>query len=1382
MAPKKLSYGVTPWGNALLEAMNSLGGRLERGKTLARTGKVYDTSIRGNEVSSRCKGSYSPYYDVGCTWPLYTGEEKNAIVGLIQQNPQYLGEILRGNLPLELIEKLQRIGGTPLLPTSYRQLNGECNCPDNMGGGGCYGGTSKKTGDPCKHQAGLFYMIIEEVDKNPFTLFSLHGLDLMANLGMGSVGQGSSLVFPFSTDSYDVNTNTDADGTITKFDVHGNINFPQIRNVTPFVSKLLSDNPVFDTTGNFKAVLLNMYHLATAKTKSSKMLLAKPAWACKAVEEDWERLEAILTRSHFSMNTNALLEVKNNSTFVTIENALFATVNEYSDSDSICIDRRTVDYRYTLTPIQLDTALSCMQNAPVISLDTFLILLLQLKSGDAGTPSYKFFWYCARQAFLFVTSGCFLPTVVPSDTEGSGMKWVVRYRPLTCNTAVAESMKGLCTLYPMPIDGTKTGMYFNSSLTHDTSNISQLAPIAGTHIVVSLFITMLMNRLNSPGKNTPLHATFFKGAEFMALTLGQKSIGRSVVNWLAVFNIVDFEYDIELCISPVADRDDHDFSIQLTPKTTPDTKKTRTLNESVDERSSVSLERIFHPHVIIKNSPRQAPHIMQLLSALGEYIPNIGELMKRASTRITMDQFENLVLNSEPILTVLGVKLTIPKGILKVLKPRLVMVGSLESENDDDMASTRTMGYLDLAELLTFKPMIALGDVTITPEEFEDLLDVEHKLVAFREAYIELNASEVRSLLKRAREVEQQEMHINPMDLLKTYFGGLSRLSMNMFLGSSEAEMLDRILRVDNLIIPGTLNATLRPYQERGLSWIVSNITKVGGCILADDMGLGKTIQVIVTLLHLKATGMLSHDRPALVVAPASLLTNWAREFEKFAATLHVKVHHGVARDIRFHKTSKVSLSTESSAAISEEANRYANPNVDVKPDITSDIVAKKRMAEMNTMHDANSSIKRVRTNDQLKAMAIALEKTHLPEVILTSYGTIKTDAKLFAKFNMSIMIIDEAQAIKNHKSQVSKICKQVSKTATARLALSGTPVENRLSELHSLFDFILPHYLGTLKSFIEDFAKPIEIHRDTDILLHLKKLTTPFILRRLKSNPDIACELPPKVETIQYARLSPRQAALYQAVTDDILARIDVAKEEGLPTPGLIFKLLVALKQICNHPDNYTADDDAEDEGDTKEKGIGDRGNVHAPVLADSGKMQLLMELLNPILASGEKVLIFTQYVRMAHLLREMIANALYVNALVFSGSIDMKKRDYILRLFERDPASQIMILSLKAGGIGLNLTQANHVIHYDRWFNPAVENQASDRAFRIGQTKRVFIHKFVCQNTFEDKINDMIVRKQELSDLAVTAGEKWIGRLDSEELRDLFKLAPGYEQVELH
>ena len=369
-------------------------------------------------------------------------------------------------------------------------------------------------------------------------------------------------------------------------------------------------------------------------------------------------------------------------------------------------------------------------------------------------------------------------------------------------------------------------------------------------------------------------------------------------------------------------------------------------------------------------------------------------------------------------------------------------------------------------------------------------------------------------------------------------------------------------------------------------------------------------------------------------------------------------------------------------------------------------------------------------------------------DILLTSYHIARRDALLFKKESIDLLIIDEAQMIKNASAALSIEIKKFK--AKYKIALSGTPVENSLSELWSIFDFAMPKYLKTLKDFQNTYAKDIEISKDSEKIKRLKNITAPFMLRRLKSDKDIIKDLPDKILIDEMITMSTAQAALYKSVVNSALDQLEA--EEGSKKGAIVLQLMTSLKQICNHPRNFDA--------------------ISAPDVDLSGKSQMLMGLLENILEQNEKVLIFTQYTKMGDILEQMIKTHLLTTPLYLKGSLSKKKRDELVHSFETDMEKKIFILSLKAGGVGLNLTKANHVIHYDLWFNPAVENQATDRAYRIGQNKNVNVHRFITRNSFEEKIDKIIRSKRELSDLSVNIGEKWIGKMESDELRELFAI----------
>ncbi|NEB74213.1 DEAD/DEAH box helicase, partial [Streptomyces sp. SID14478] len=371
-------------------------------------------------------------------------------------------------------------------------------------------------------------------------------------------------------------------------------------------------------------------------------------------------------------------------------------------------------------------------------------------------------------------------------------------------------------------------------------------------------------------------------------------------------------------------------------------------------------------------------------------------------------------------------------------------------------------------------------------------------------------------------------------------------------------------------------------------------------------------------------------------------------------------------------------------------------------------------------------------------------------EFVLTTYGTMRLDAAQLASLNWGMVVADEAQHVKNPHSATAKELRTIG--ARARVALTGTPVENNLSELWAILDWTTPGLLGRLGTFRTRYAQAIEEGKDPAAAERLSKLVRPFLLRRRKSDPGIAPELPPKTETDRAVSLTKEQTGLYEAVVRETLAEISGA--DGFERRGLIVKLLTALKQICNHPAQYLK------EGKPR---IADR----------SGKLELLDELLDTILAEGASVLVFTQYVQMARLLERHLASRGVASQFLHGGT-PVAQREAMVQRFQ-DGEVPVFLLSLKAAGTGLNLTRAEHVVHYDRWWNPAVEAQATDRAYRIGQTRPVQVHRLIAEGTIEDRIADMLGRKRELADAVLGAGESALTELSDADLADLVELRGG-------
>jgi SNF2 family DNA or RNA helicase len=368
--------------------------------------------------------------------------------------------------------------------------------------------------------------------------------------------------------------------------------------------------------------------------------------------------------------------------------------------------------------------------------------------------------------------------------------------------------------------------------------------------------------------------------------------------------------------------------------------------------------------------------------------------------------------------------------------------------------------------------------------------------------------------------------------------------------------------------------------------------------------------------------------------------------------------------------------------------------------------------------------------------------------VVISSYALLGREGDLFQKVHWDGVILDEAQNIKNPQTQQARAARSLE--ADYRLALTGTPVENNVGDLWSLMEYLNPGFLGNQAEFKRSFLVPIQVHRNREAADALKHLTRPFILRRLKTDRSIIDDLPDKMEMKAFCPLTQEQASLYAAVIKEIEAALE--ESEGIERKGLILSALTKFKQVCNHPAQFLKDNSA--------------------LPGRSGKLIRLTEMSEEILAAGERALIFTQFAEMGKLLQRYLMETFGYPVLYLHGGVSKKERDQMVDIFQGEGGPPFFILTIKAGGTGLNLTRANHVFHFDRWWNPAVENQATDRAFRIGQQKNVQVYKFLCRGTIEERIDEMIERKVQLAEDIVGSGESWLTELSTDEFKDLMAL----------
>ena len=622
-------------------------------------------------------------------------------------------------------------------------------------------------------------------------------------------------------------------------------------------------------------------------------------------------------------------------------------------------------------------------------------------------------------------------------------------------------------------------------------------------------------------------------------------------------------------------------------------------------------------------------------------------------------------------------------------------------------------GLFGIDGLCAYEWRVAIGDVTLSPAELRDLAALKLPLVMARGRWIVLRAEDVEAALTFLR--RRAERGQAPA-------GELIRESLSLSAGSEATadaplveieasgwlkELLsangDRKLR--QVPTPATFEGELRPYQQRGLAWL-SFLSSLGlGACLADDMGLGKTVQLLALLLAEREQEGRSSGSPsngsAQKIASRSESGAGRRRSKRLPPTLLV-CPMSVAGNWE------------------REAQRFA-PGLRVHVHHGPERLAEKKFARAARESD----------------------------LVITTYALASRDRDTLAAVKWERIALDEAQNIKTVDAKQTRAIRSLA--ARHRVALTGTPVENRLTELHSIMDFLNPGLLGAAATFKRCYATPIERYRDERATAALRRTTGPFILRRLKTDKQIIDDLPEKIEMRVDCHLTKEQATLYEAVVEEMLQK--ASQVQGIERSGIILAALMKLKQVCNHPAHL----------------LKDRSDLDGR----SGKLARLEEILAEALAEGDRALCFTQFAEFGQMLRAHLQERLGREILFLHGGTSKSARDEMVRRFQADDGPSVFVLSLKAGGTGLNLTAANHVVHFDRWWNPAVEDQATDRAFRIGQKKNVQVRKLTCVGTVEERIDTLINRKKDLADRIVGTGEAWITELDTAQLRELVTLS---------
>ncbi len=597
--------------------------------------------------------------------------------------------------------------------------------------------------------------------------------------------------------------------------------------------------------------------------------------------------------------------------------------------------------------------------------------------------------------------------------------------------------------------------------------------------------------------------------------------------------------------------------------------------------------------------------------------------------------------------------------------------------------------------MLDFQVSVSLDGERLTIDEINELLSSTHGLALLRGKWVEVDSAKLQAALDRFQAVERlaEKEGLPFREAMRLLAGadigapaGAAPTARwaHVAAGDWLAQALEGCRSPEGLanVDPGAgLKATLRPYQQTGLRWLHLLMRLGLGACLADDMGLGKTIQVLALLASLdRSREKTGRKTPSLLVAPASLLGNWATEAARFTPGLKILIAH---------------------------------------PSFLS-------AADLH---------------------GVTAEGLDDVDLVVTSYATLSRQ-KWIEETQWRLVVLDEAQVIKNPNAKQTRAVKSLK--ARGRIVLTGTPIENNLRDLWSIFDFVNPGLLGSSKAFA-NFVKQLASQPHVSYA-PLRKLVQPYILRRMKTDKSIIADLPDKTEVKAFCHLSRKQAALYAGAVAELEERLKES-DEGIARRGLVLSMLMRLKQICNHPTQWLGDGAYDEE--------------------DSGKFARLREIAETVASRQEKLLVFTQFKEIIPPIERMLAAVFGRPGLILHGGTPVAKRKELVKKFQEDERAPFFVLSIKAGGAGLNLTSASHVVHFDRWWNPAVENQATDRAFRIGQKRNVLVHKFVCRGTIEDRIDLLIESKRELAeDFLSAGGEINLTQMSDRELLSLVAL----------
>lgn len=1257
----KTGYGTTWWGRRWLDALTGIDheNRIPRGRAYAEEGKVRSFRIDAEkgEVKARVAGHFDPFYAVKLRIPPIDPRDVERLVDRIADSPLIVARLADRELSPDISELADELG-ISLFPRSWSDLGMNCSCPD--------------WAVPCKHIAAVIYKMSEEIDANPFLLFTLRGVDLIAEIEARGVSMSkavehempewSELIAGFEGEA--PATDVGGDGWLEAL---GKLTFTKVKTDGAAVRALFADHPAGYIHGSLRdlcaGIVRSAGELVRAQMRPAvertvpefaedRPLIAVNTWGQAVADESlfWREksaggrfLRQELRDPTPQDPTGRLLHMMF-SGFIT--NRMLAEKPQGLEAlyDAWLIAGRLVEAGAVVPQIYapIEDFFAVRWIPAVMASD---VRELTRAVGEAFAEVDRSFFRIAKCPAMMdplllgeIVLGMFIQSYIVAAWRRyqaeSGDRIPEHWALFGCEPVDCEADPSADAL----------GMRLESWVAPVFTEFHRLEAI----VIVHDFLAGRIHRGGLPGEEAPAESA---SADALADFAREEAAGGRDAGELLQASQEDADY--EALSDPErlrAIRGRFPVGIEM-----------RFAEDGAGAQNSVGLIDVLND----ASYRRIRFDCLRTVARLSNFCPDLAELLRNRESvsTLTLEELAPLLLDALPTLKLLGVRVILPRSLRTLLKPEACL------DLDLDEPWEEGKGFLGLADLIGFNWRLAVGGRTISEKEFEKLAQAAGRVVRFHDAYMYVDPQTV-SAIRRQLALKKT---LSRAELVRAALSGNFRQS-GVRLGRALENALSKLFAEKTFDVPVGLKAELRPYQKRGYAWMMRNLRAGMGSIIADDMGLGKTLQVLTVLEKLRSDGELD-GRPALVVVPTTLLTNWQREAARFAPALRISVFYGTGR----------------------------------------------------TLENADG------------------------HVILTTYGNLRASARELAGKRFRLIVIDEAQAIKNYKTAGFRAVRSM--MGDAFIAMSGTPVENSLMEYWSVMEAANPGLLGTPASFRTDFAQPIENGHDSATAERFRRITSPFILRRLKTDRTIISDLPAKVTTDEYCLLSRVQTALYHAAVERGMKKIEETNDR-FERRARVLQLIVALKQICNSPAQYEP-----------------AGGYEDPVL--SGKMLRLFDILEEMQAAGRKVLIFTQFAQMGMLLQQWIEDRTGRRPQFLHGGLTPARRQEMVDRFQKRRDENVMVLTLKSAGTGLNLTAASAVIHYDLWWNAAVENQATDRAYRIGQTSTVNVYRFICANTFEERINAMIAEKRRLVEMTVAAGENWIGDLSNEELEQVFSLS---------